>query len=75
MCERIASAGVHMAVGKTSFERLEDAGIIVGHQFSESDKQIIEKITDEEVEVLIKLRKKMGDVPEGKAHLRPNMAV
>jgi len=58
-----------------SFERLEAAGVIVGTQFSASDKQILEKITDEEVEVLIKLKKKMGDVPEGKGHMRPNIPV
>jgi hypothetical protein len=64
-----------MTGSKTSFERLHDAGIIVGQQFSESDKEVIGKITDEEVDVLIKLRKKMGEVPEGKAHMRPNVAV
>jgi hypothetical protein len=64
-----------MSGSKTNFERLHDAGIIAGQQFSESDKQILAKITDEEVEVLIKLRKKMGEVPEGKGHMRPNVAV
>ena len=58
-----------------SFERLEAAGVIVVSQFSASDKQILEKITDEEVEVLIKLKKKMGNVPEGKGHMRPNIPV
>jgi hypothetical protein len=64
-----------MTGNKTSFERLQDAGVIAGQLFSESDKQIIEKITAEEVDVLIKLRKKMGEVPEGKGHMRPNIAV
>ena len=64
-----------MAASKTNFERLQDAGIIEGQKFSESDKQVIDKITDEEIEVLIKLRKKMGAVPEGKGHMRPNMPV
>ncbi len=64
-----------MAGSKSNFERLQDAGIIVGQQFSASDKQIVDKITDEEVDVLIKLKKKMGAVPEGKGHMRPNMPV
>ena len=64
-----------MAGSKSNFERLQDAGIIVGQQFSASDKQIVDKITDEEVGVLIKLKKKMGAVPEGKGHMRPNMPV
>ena len=34
-----------------------------------------DRVVDEEVEVLIKLKKKMGDVPEGKGHMRPNIPV
>ncbi len=64
-----------MTSGKSSFERLHEAGIIEGSHFSAEDKKVIAKITEEEVEVLIKLRHKMGDVPAGKAHFRPNVAV
>jgi hypothetical protein len=60
---------------KDNFERLHEAGIIAGEKFSEHDKALIDKITDEEVEVLIKLRQKMGSVPDGKQHLRPNIAI
>lgn len=64
-----------MASTESKIQRLHDAGIIVAQHFSESDKQIVDQITDEEIDVLIKLRKKMGKVPEGKEHLRPNIAV
>lgn len=64
-----------MTSEKNSFERLHDAGVIDGNHFSEADKQILEKITGEEVEVLIRLRKKMGAAPADKPHLRPNMGV
>jgi hypothetical protein len=56
-------------------ERLHEAGIIVAENFSESDKKVIDQITDEEIEVLIKLRKRMGEVPAGKEHMRPNVPV
>jgi len=56
-------------------ERLHQAGIIVAENFSESDKKIIDQITEEEIEVLIKLRKRMGEVPKGKEHMRPNVPV
>lgn len=64
-----------MASAESKVQRLHDAGIIVAEHFSASDKQVIDQITDEEIEVLIKLRQKMGTVPEGKEHLRPNIAV
>jgi hypothetical protein len=64
-----------MANSQNKIERLHEAGVIVATKFSDSDKKVLESITDEEVEVLIKLRKKMGQVPEGKEHMRPNIAV
>ncbi|HTV05730.1 MAG TPA: aroma-sacti cluster domain-containing protein [Acidobacteriaceae bacterium] len=64
-----------MASGQTKLERLHEAGIVVSDKFSESDKKVIDQITDEEVDVLIKLNKRMGKVPPGKEHMRPNMFV
>ena len=64
-----------MATTDSKIQKLHDAGIIVAAHFSESDKQVISQITDEEIDVLVKLRQKMGKAPEGKDHLRPNIAV
>jgi hypothetical protein len=64
-----------MTSGQSKIDRLHEAGIIIAEQFSESDKEVIEQITDEEIEVLIKLRKKMGDAPKGKEHMRPNIGI
>jgi hypothetical protein len=64
-----------MMSGQNNVERLHAAGILVAENFSESDKKVIESITPEEIEVLIKLRKKVGAVPAGKEHMRPNMFV
>jgi hypothetical protein len=64
-----------MTSSQSKIERLHGAGIIVADHFSESDKKVIEQITDEEVEVLIRLRKKVGEAPKGKDHMRPNIGI
>lgn len=64
-----------MTSSQSKIERLHGAGIIVADHFSESDKKVIDQITDEEVEVLIKLRKKVGGAPQGKDHMRPNIGI
>ena len=64
-----------MASADSKIQRLHQAGIIVAENFSESDKQVVDQITDEEIDVLVKLRQRMGAVPAGKDHLRPNIPV
>jgi hypothetical protein len=64
-----------MTSSQGKIERLHEAGIIVADHFSDNDKKVIDQITDEEVDVLIKLRKRMGEAPKGKDHMRPNIAV
>ena len=64
-----------MNSGQSKVERLHQAGILVADKFSDSDKKVIEQISDEEVDVLIKLRKRMGEAPKGKDHMRPNIPV
>ena len=64
-----------MKNGQSKIERLHEAGVIVASQFSDSDKKVVESLTDDEVDVLIKLRKRMGAAPEGKSHMRPNIPV
>jgi hypothetical protein len=64
-----------MTSSQAKIERLHEAGVIVAENFSDSDKKVIEQITDEEVDVLIRLRKRMGEVPKGKDHMRPNVPV
>jgi hypothetical protein len=64
-----------MSTAKTNLERLEEAGILKQEHFSDQDRKHIESISTEEVEVLVKLRKKMGAAPAGKDHMRPNFPV
>ncbi len=60
---------------QTNVERLAAAGILNADHFSEHDRKTIESITPEEVDVLIKLGKKLGPAPAAKAHMRPNFPV
>jgi hypothetical protein len=59
----------------SNVERLETAGVLVAEQFTDDDKNTVEKLSETEVTALIKLRKKQGSAPEGKHHLRPNVFV
>ncbi|HMH13586.1 MAG TPA: hypothetical protein VK578_10800 [Edaphobacter sp.] len=60
---------------QTNVELLAAAGILNVDHFSEQDKKTIESITPEEIDVLIKLGKKLGPAPAGKEHMRPNFPV
>ena len=55
--------------------RLENAGILKQENFSPEDKKVLESLTTEEVDVLLKLRSRMGAAPSGKEHMRPNIIV
>lgn len=64
-----------MAQSQSNIERLESAGILKSEHFSDHDRKMLESISDEEIEVLIRLRSKMGGSPDGKDHMRPNIIV
>ena len=64
-----------MSTQKSNIERLAEVNILNADHFSDHDKKIIESISPEEMEVLIKLRKKLGEAPAGKEHMRPNFPV
>ena len=64
-----------MSAAKSHLERLHEAGVLNAEHFSENDKKTLESLTPEETDTLIKLKKKMGDVPQGKDFLRPNFPV
>ena len=64
-----------MSSPKTNIELLEEAGILDPAHFSAEDTKVIESITPEEIEVLIRLRKKLGPAPMAMAAQRPNFPV
>jgi hypothetical protein len=59
----------------SNVDRLESAGVLVSEQYTDEDKKTVERLSEAEVSVLIKMRKKRGAAPEGKHHLRPNVFV
>jgi hypothetical protein len=43
-------------------QRLVDAGLIrAGHQFSDQDRQLLESLSEDEVEALISVKTKLGE--------------
>jgi hypothetical protein len=64
-----------MADAQAKLKKLEDAGILDRKHFSDEEMALIDKIDDDEVAVLIRLRQKLGPTAEGKNHIRPNFIV
>lgn len=64
-----------MADAQAKLKKLEDAGILERKHFTAEEIALVEKIDDDEIEVLIRLRKKLGPTAEGRHHIRPNFIV
>jgi len=64
-----------MADAQAKLKKLEDAGILDRKHFSAEEMALIDKIDDDEVAVLVRLRQKLGPTAEGKNHIRPNFIV
>jgi hypothetical protein len=46
----------------SKIQHLVDAGLIrAGHQFSDQDRQLLESLSDDEVEALISVKTKLGE--------------
>ena len=64
-----------MSDAQARLQKLEDAGILQKQNFTPEELALVAKITDEEVDVLIRLRKKVGAPADDKPHVRPNFFV
>lgn len=64
-----------MSDAQSKLQRLEYAGILESKQFTAEEMVLIEKINDDEIDVLIRLRQKLGAPADGKNHIRPNFIV
>jgi hypothetical protein len=64
-----------MSEAQSKLQKLEDAGILEKRQFTPEELAQVAKISDEEIEVLIRLRKRLGAPAEDKHHIRPNIFV
>jgi len=64
-----------MSDPQSKLERLEAAGILERRQFTEEELALVGTITDEEIDVLIRLRERLGQPESGKPHIKPNIIV
>ena len=64
-----------MAKKLTNLERLEIAGVAVSRQYAMAEKTIINRMTEQEVRFLIRMRKKYGPTRKGRGEIRPNFPV
>lgn len=64
-----------MSDPQSKLKRLEDAGILEAKQFSPEEISLIATITDDEIDVLVRLRQKLGAPAADKNHIRPNFIV
>jgi hypothetical protein len=66
---------VEMSDAQSKLQRLEDAGILDQKQFSAEEMALVATITDDEIDVLVRLRQKLGAPSADKNHIRPNFVV
>lgn len=64
-----------MSDAPSKLQRLEDEGILEQRQFTAEELTLIATITDDEIDVLVSLRKRLGPATDGKNHIRPNFVV
>jgi hypothetical protein len=64
-----------MPDAQSKLQRLEEAGILERKQFTAEEMALVATITDEEIDVLIRLRQKLGAPAADKQHIRPNIFV
>jgi hypothetical protein len=64
-----------MSDAQSKLKRLEDAGILEQKNFSAEEIAMVATITDDEIDVLVRLRQKLGTPAADKGHIRPNIIV
>ncbi len=61
-----------MSDPQVKLQRLEDAGILDRRHFSDDELALVAGITDDEIDVLLRLRQRLGPSTPDKNHIRPN---
>ncbi len=64
-----------MAGKLTNLERLEAARVAVARYYTDAEKRIINRMTEQEVRFLMRMRKKYGATRKGRAEIRPGFPV
>jgi hypothetical protein len=64
-----------MSDAQSKLQRLEQAGILEPRNFTAEELTLVDQINDDEIDVLIRLRQKLGPSAADKNHIRPNFIV
>jgi hypothetical protein len=64
-----------MSDSQSKLQRLQAAGILEQRQFSAEEMTMINTITDDEIDVLVRLRERLGTPESHQQHIRPNIFV
>ena len=64
-----------MSDAQSKLQRLEDAGILDRRQLSQEELDMVATISDDEIDVLVRLRQRLGASAPDKSHIRPNFPV
>lgn len=64
-----------MSDPQSKLQRLQSAGILEQRQFGQEELSLVATITDDEIDVLIRLRERLGAPNSDKPHIKPNIIV
>ncbi len=64
-----------MSDPQSKLQRLQTAGILEQRQFTVDEMTLIASITDDEIDVLVRLRERLGTPGDDQQHIRPNIFV
>ncbi len=64
-----------MSDAQSKLQRLQTAGILEQRQFTAEEMTLIASITDDEIDVLVRLRERLGSPGSDQQHIRPNVFI
>lgn len=64
-----------MSDAQSKLQRLQAAGILEQREFTAEEMTLIATITDDEIDVLVRLRERLGSPGENQQHIRPNVFI
>ena len=64
-----------MSDASSKLQRLQTAGILEAREYTADEIALLATITDEEIDVLVRLRERLGAPDADKQHIKPNIFV
>ena len=58
---------------KSKVDRLHEAEVVSKHELNDDEKKAVEGMSEQEVTVLIGLRKRLGPAKSGRERIKPNI--